>query len=306
MGQRQRNIRDTEFNLYEAPQQQYIQRQNQPKQTRRTSNRPIQPIIIQRGQIARPRTAQQANFQKARTSRPIQSIKRSRARRRKEFFCRATALLVAVFCLVFIYKMIGVIYHFTHNEQEADVIKEVFEPIIKDMNENEISPPAIIEDYLDINEYSRPGTPLNTVKNIFVHYTANKGTSAEQNRSYFANLALTHERSASAHFIIGYDGKLIQCIPLDEEAYAVMTRNSDSISIECCFLAEDGSFTQETYDTLIHTLAWLLNKYQLSTDDILRHYDCGGKLCPIYYVENEDAWDKLLQDVAAFSADHAH
>lgn len=50
----------------------------------------------------------------------------------------------------------------------------------------------------------------------------------------------------------------------------------DSLSIECCYLSEDGSFTQETYDTLVHTLAWLIDKYDLSVEDILRHYDCGG------------------------------
>ena len=90
---------------------------------------------------------------------------------------------------------------------------------------------------------------------------------------------------------------MIQCIPFDEQAYAVMTRNEDSISIECCFVSEDGSFTQETYDTLVHTLAWLTERFDLSTSDILRHYDCGGKKCPIYYVENESAWEQLLQDV---------
>lgn len=111
---------------------------------------------------------------------------------------------------------------------------------------------------------------------------------------------MTHERSASAHLIIGYEGELIQCIPFDEQAYAVMTRNEDSISIECCYLSDDGSFTEETYDTLVHTLAWLLDKYDLSTEDILRHYDCGGKLCPLYYAENEEAWEELRQDVEAY------
>jgi len=163
-----------------------------------------------------------------------------------------------------------------------------------------INPPRIIEDFLEVNEYSRPGTELKEVNSIFVHYTANKETSAAQNRSYFANLAETHERSASAHFIIGYEGEILQCIPLDEQAFAVMTRNDDSVSIECCYLSDDGSFTAETYETLVHTLAWLVDKYELSTKDILRHYDCGGKKCPLYYVEHEDAWDKLLSDVEKY------
>lgn len=169
-------------------------------------------------------------------------------------------------------------------------------PVIEDDEKK----PDILEDFLTISEYNRPGTKLATVKNIFVHYTANPGTSAAQNRSYFENLGETHERAASAHFIIGYEGEIIQCIPLEEEAYAVVERNGDSISIECCFLAEDGSFTQETYDSLIKMLAWLIDKYDLEPQDILRHYDCGGKLCPIYYVEHEDAWQQLLNDVANY------
>lgn len=161
--------------------------------------------------------------------------------------------------------------------------------------------PKIREDFLTISEYNRPGTRLACVKNIFVHYTANPGTSAAQNRSYFESLGQTHERAASAHFIIGYEGEIVQCIPLEEEAYAVVERNGDSISIECCFLDEDGSFTQETYDSLIEMLAWLTDKYGLEPEDILRHYDCGGKICPKYYVEHEDAWQKLLDDVAHYT-----
>lgn len=160
--------------------------------------------------------------------------------------------------------------------------------------------PDWTEDFLTPNEYSRPGDPLEEVNNIFVHYTANPGTSAAQNRSYFEQQKDVHEHSVSAHFIIGYEGEIIQCVPLDEIAYAVQTRNQDSISIECCYLNEDGSFTQETYDSLLGLLAWLTKAYDLETDDILRHYDCGGKKCPLYYTEHPDAWDELKQDVEKF------
>lgn len=159
--------------------------------------------------------------------------------------------------------------------------------------------PDWTENFLTPNEYSRPGDALESVKNIFVHYTANPGTSAAQNRSYFEQQKDTHEASVSAHFIIGYEGEIIQCVPLDEIAYAVMTRNYDSVSIECCYLARDGSFTQETYDSLISLLAWLTDAYDLDSNDILRHYDCGGKKCPIYYTEHPGAWEQLKKDVQA-------
>lgn len=157
--------------------------------------------------------------------------------------------------------------------------------------------PEWTEDFLTLNEYSRPGEPLERVDNIFVHYTANMGTSAAQNRSYFEQLKDTHERHASAHFIIGYEGEILQVIPLNEIGCAVQSRNYDSISIECCYLAADGSFTEETYESLINLLAWLLETYNLEPQDILRHYDCGGKKCPLYYTEHEDEWEKLKEEV---------
>ena len=65
------------------------------------------------------------------------------------------------------------------------------------------------ENFLPVNEYSRPGEALPEVNDIFVHYTANPGTSAAQNRSYFEQQKDMHEASVSAHFIIGYEGDLI-------------------------------------------------------------------------------------------------
>ncbi len=227
------------------------------------------------------------------------AVKRRRAKRRKVLLYRCFTLVVIAVCLVLIYQTAAAVYRMVH-EGEPGKGKGIVQVVSEKMAENKIQPPVILEDYLEINEYSRPGTKIKKVKNIFVHYTANPNTSAQQNRSYFANLAETHERPASAHFIIGYEGELLQCIPLEEQAYAVKTRNEDSVSIECCYQDKEGKFTQETYDTLIHTLAWLLQEYDLSADDILRHYDCGGKLCPLYYVEHEDAWEQLLADVESY------
>ena len=229
-----------------------------------------------------------------------QITERRIARRRRAYFYRALAFVMLASIFVLMVSVVGFIFKFMGKEQvkEASTIKST--PIIKDVEEPKIAKPDITVDLLEVNDYSRPATELNEIKSIFVHYTANPGTSAKQNRSYFSNLGETHERSASAHFIVGYEGEIIQCIPMDEQAYAVMTRNEDSISIECCYLDEDGQFTQETYDSLVHLLAWLKQEYNLNNEDILRHYDCGGKLCPIYYVENEGAWDKLLRDVSRF------
>ncbi len=150
------------------------------------------------------------------------------------------------------------------------------------------------------NEYSRPQIPLKKVNSVVVHYTANPGTSGEANRNYFENLRIKKTTSASSHFVIGLDGEIIQCIPLDEISYASNNRNYDTISIECCHPDETGKFSDKTYDSLIALLSWICTEYRLDVDDIIRHYDVTGKKCPLYYVDNEDAWNKLKDDVAEY------
>ena len=72
------------------------------------------------------------------------------------------------------------------------------------------NPPDYTVDLLDINEYSRPGIALEKVNSIVIHYTANPGTTAKQNRDYFNGLQDSHLTKASAHFIIGLDGEIVQ------------------------------------------------------------------------------------------------
>lgn len=157
--------------------------------------------------------------------------------------------------------------------------------------------PTINQQLLTPNEYSRPQTPLKKVKGIVVHYVGNPGTSAEANRNYFNGLATSKQTYASSHFIVDLDGSIIQCIPLDEIAYASNKRNEDTISIEVCHPDETGEFTQDSYNSLVHLVAWLSTKYNLTPDQIIRHYDVTGKLCPLYYVTNEDKWQTFKSDI---------
>ncbi len=155
----------------------------------------------------------------------------------------------------------------------------------------------IQRDYLTPNQYSRPQKDLDKVKGIVIHYTANPGTSAKNNRSYFQGLASSGVTYASSHFVIGLEGEIIQCIPLTEIAYASNNRNKDTISIECCHPDETGKFNDQTYDSLVSLVAKLCKMYRLKEEDIIRHYDVTGKLCPLYYVDHPDAWEKMKEDI---------
>ena len=151
---------------------------------------------------------------------------------------------------------------------------------------------------LTINPYSRPGIMLEEVNGIVIHNIGNPGTTALQNWNYFEGLATTEERHASSNFIIGLDGEIIQCIPVDEIAYASNQRNDDTLSIEICHPDDTGRFTDESYAAAVRLTAWLCSAYGLKANDVIRHYDVQGKECPRYFVENEDAWLKFKSDIA--------
>lgn len=161
--------------------------------------------------------------------------------------------------------------------------------------------PEITVDLLTQSSYTRPGTPLSKVKGLVIHYTANPSSSAKANRDYFESLSHSHKTKASSHFIVGLSGEVIQCIPTKEISYASNERNVDTISIECCHPDETGQFKQETYDSLIKLAGWLCARYQIKEEDIIRHYDVTGKMCPLYYVEHEDAWKQMKKDIINYA-----
>lgn len=161
-----------------------------------------------------------------------------------------------------------------------------------------IEMPEIDVQLLTVNEYSRSGIATERIQNIVIHYTANPGTTAQQNRDYFENLKDTETTKASSNFIIGIAGEIIQCVPTNEVAYASNDANIYSVSIELCHEDETGEFTEATYNSLLALTAYLCDKFDLESEDVIRHYDVTGKLCPLYYVENEEAYEQYHEDLA--------
>ena len=159
------------------------------------------------------------------------------------------------------------------------------------------TPDWVTVELLPVNPYSRPGIPLEQVNGIVIHYVGNPGTTAAQNHSYFENLAQTGETYASSHFLVGLEGEVIQNVPLDEIAYCSNQRNEDTISIECCHPDDSGAFNQATYDSLVRLTRWLMEAYDLDTDQVIRHYDVTGKICPKSFVDNPEEWEQFLKDL---------
>lgn len=228
---------------------------------------------------------------KRRKKRPVRMTKE---RRRKQLMRRA---ILSLSCAV-----IGIVGFISLGDEMFDLGRNAQE-VYNQIGEGDIytsdwkgAPPIDVQ-LLEVNEYSRPGNPLEKVKGIVIHYIGNPATSAQANRDYFNELKDAHTTKASSHFIVGLEGEIIQCVPTSEISYASNERNKDTIAIECCHPDESGQFNQSTYQSMVDLTGWLCFRFGLSSQEVIRHHDVTGKICPKYFVENEEAWKNFKQDV---------
>lgn len=219
--------------------------------------------------------------------------KRGSRNRRQE---RNRNLLIILLCILCLAVLIFLGWKLKSISREKET-KAKAEAQASRMGESRVGAPDFDVQLLTPNAYSRPGIELEQVKGVVIHYTANPGSTAQNNRDYFENLKDSHETKVSSHFVIGLEGEIIQCIPSGEIAYASNSRNADTLSIECCHPDETGKFTDATYQAVVNMTAWLCVRFGLSSEDVIRHYDVTGKDCPKYFVENPEAWEQLKKDV---------
>lgn len=175
------------------------------------------------------------------------------------------------------------------------VLYQLFTPNTKRVEKAQelVLPEWVEEKLIHKHTTARTGVLLQDINNIVIHYVGNPNTTAENNRNYFDNPTTT----VSSHFVVGLRGEIIQCVPIYERSAASNHRNKDTISIETCHPDESGKFNEDTYKSLVKLTAFLCYEFDLKADDVIRHYDVTGKICPKYYVENEEEWNNFKKDV---------
>ena len=208
----------------------------------------------------------------------------NRKRRRKQKHKAAAALIIKLIIFIMLFICIISIVRILFSDTKEKKLERLKKAEI---------PEWIDVELIDIDGHARRGEKLDGITDIVIHYVGNPGTTAMQNRNYFNN----EGTDVSSHFIVGLDGEIVQCVPIDEKSSASNWRNNDTISIEVCHPDETGEFSETTRESLIKLASWICRICDLDEDNIIRHYDVNGKLCPIYYVENEDEWTKLKQDI---------
>ena len=193
-------------------------------------------------------------------------------------------LIVSVAVLLVCAVVLGVVWWFSPARQANDRVQALREVTLPDY---------VTPDLIPMLGTARSGRALADFNGIVIHYVGNPATSATANRNYFAKAGTT----VVSHFVVGLEGEGIQCLPLWERSVASNSRNSDTISIEVCHPDDSGQFNETTYAAVVRLTAWLCQVGDLSTQQVIRHYDITGKECPRYFVRNEAAWEQFLTDV---------
>ena len=204
---------------------------------------------------------------------------------------RKGRIVMAVIIVAAIVIMSCLVVKRINQNSEAKKVKNLAEIKIPDWIDSQI---------IDVDGASRNGYKLKGVKDIVVHYVGNPGTTAQQNHDFYAG----NQSNVSSHFVVGLDGEIIQCIPINEWSAASNWRNNDTISIEVCHPDETGKFRKKTYSSLVKLVAWLENVCDIDESHVIRHYDITKKECPRYFVQHEDKWKTFKKNVEKYRLAH--
>lgn len=154
---------------------------------------------------------------------------------------------------------------------------------------------------------------LSDIEYLVIHYTGNDGDTAEANARYFQK----HIVEASAHFFVDDDG-VVQSVPENFVAWAVGGKkypsctksgggkwygkctNNNSVSVELCDTKRNGKydFSEKTLDNAVDLCRNLMKKHCIPVENIIRHFDVVGKICPAPFVEDVRVWKRFKERLA--------
>jgi N-acetylmuramoyl-L-alanine amidase CwlA len=153
------------------------------------------------------------------------------------------------------------------------------------------------------------------IKYIVIHYVGALG-GAEANCNYYKSV----NRNASAHYFVGFDGEIWQCVEDGDVAWHCGAksykhpecRNSNAIGIEMCVRKKNTSsmsasdkdwyFEDATVKATIELTKELMKKYNVPASNVIRHYDVTGKTCPAPYVHDAAAWNNFKAQLSGSAA----
>lgn len=157
---------------------------------------------------------------------------------------------------------------------------------------------AVHTDYIPEESVARPGRKR-VVHYIVIHETDNYGTHANARSHHQYIHENCWKEQKSWHFTVD-DTEIWHHLPNHEVAYHAGDSswkeggNRNGIGIELC-VNSGGDFDQ-TMQNAAQLTAYLLRKYDLDINDVKKHQDFSGKICPQTII-TQNRWDDFLQMV---------
>lgn len=147
----------------------------------------------------------------------------------------------------------------------------------------------------------------NSINYIVIHYTGNDGDTAANNCAYFQG----KNRHASAHYFVDGGAYVYNSVPVKYVAWSVggfysrsngagayyqKCTNANSISIEMCNCVK--SVPDDVFDQTVELTKYLMTKYDIPADCVIRHWDVNGKSCPARWTgKNNSGWEKFKKAI---------
>lgn len=138
------------------------------------------------------------------------------------------------------------------------------------------------------------------VEYIVIHYTSNQGDTAKNNADYFAR----EKVGASAHYFCD-ENEIWQSVKDTDTAWHCGAktyrhpdcRNANSIGVEICMNDKKGNVRQGSIATAAELVRYLMQRYGVPVDRVIRHYDVTGKYCPGPMVDDPALWAAFKQSL---------
>lgn len=133
---------------------------------------------------------------------------------------------------------------------------------------------------------------------ITIHNTGNVSSTAQNERAWLTNPINT--RQASYHIVVDHK-EAIECIPIDEVAWHAGDGsgkgNRASIGVEIC---ESGDY-KKNVENAIEIVVKLMQEYNFTINQVKRHFDWSGKICPrlMYDQGSWIPWNLFLNRIQA-------
>ncbi len=153
--------------------------------------------------------------------------------------------------------------------------------------------------FLSLNDNIRRGECRNNNEIKYIVITSSRflGFTARKNRNMIERNKNSEENITICHYIIDFNGDVLNIIPENEIAYATKDNEYDTKSISIMLsLKEDENYSEEELITLSRIIKILMDKYNIKEDDVVLEYDVNRSMRPAKFCDEPILLEEILKN----------